>query len=1135
MKRVLLLLLALTAVLGAVYAIFFRTSPEINVLVFSKTESFRHESIPAGKQAIMELGTKHGFSVDTTEDASVFVEDQLKNYNVLIFLNTTGDVLNDAQQLEMNRFIQAGGGYVGIHAAADTEYEWEWYGKLVGAYFNGHPNDPNVREASIDRLNAEHISTEHLPDRWTRTDEWYNFKAIQPDLQVLLNLDETSYEGGTNGDNHPIAWYHDFDGGRAWYTGLGHTIETFTEPDFLTHLWGGIQYAAGPGVPVNFDNASVSPEENRFSKRVLTSNLNEPMELDLLPDGNILFVERRGDLHQYNPATKELLTIATLKVYSTHEDGLLGLAIDPNYAVNHWIYLFYSPPGDEAKQHVSRFVFENGALDMTSEKVLLEIATQREECCHSAGSLEFGPDGLLFISVGDNTNPHASDGFSPSDERAGRSPWDAQKSSANTQDLRGKVLRIKPEADGTYSIPEGNLFDKEGETGRPEIYVMGCRNPYRISIDKRTGYLYWGDVGPDAGDPMDQRGPAGHDEVNQARQAGFFGWPYFVGDNKAYFEYDFEAEKTLSQHDPNAPINNSPNNTGAEQLPPAQSAFIWYPYSESSDFPMVGNGGRNAMAGPVFHVADYPDSEARYPAYYDGKLFAYDWMRGWIMAVTMNEAGDFVRMERFLPSFTFNNPVDLLMSPAGDMYMLEYGSNWFSQNEDARLVHLEYVAGNRTPVARIAASKTMGAAPMEVQFDGKESVDFDGDELRYEWTFSDLGTSTEAQPTFVFDQPGSYQIQLTVTDPEGETSQTRTELLVGNEPPQLAWEFSGNQSFYFEGQPIEYAVQVSDAEDGTLGGGISPAKVRVSIDYLERGWDQTEAAQGHQALADASAASVGAQLMEQSDCQACHQLNEASIGPNYEAIAAKYAGDASARDYLANKIIKGGGGVWGETVMAAHPQLSLNEAEKMAEYILSLDPSAAPASMPLQGTYAFSEHEGKGDAGAYIFTASYTDQGSGEIRPLTAQKVLTLRAPIISAANFAETNSAMKFEITPDMALPGMEIEEAFWLMLGPKGAFVKYDDLDLTGIGSIEVVGTAPSAFMEGGKVEVRIDEPEGPKIGEWEFETTLTPKDQTFTVSLESVKGRHPLYLVFVGEEGKDGMVGAVVTLRFLQTSGS
>src|SRR5690606_20743101 len=192
-----------------------------------------------------------------------------------------------------------------------------------------------------------------------------------------------------------------------------------------------------------------------------------------------------------------------------------------------------------------------------------------------------------------------------------------QKGSANTNDLRGGVLRIHPEPDGTYTIPDGNLFPPGTEKTRPEIYVMGTRNAYRISVDKKTGYLYWGDVGPDANADSVGFGSRGYDEINQARKPGFFGWPYFIGDNQAYNKVDFATGKSGPKFDPEKPVNTSPNNTGLTELPPAQGAFIWYPYDRSRDFPLVGSGGRTAMAGPVFYSDDFKGAARAFPDYYD--------------------------------------------------------------------------------------------------------------------------------------------------------------------------------------------------------------------------------------------------------------------------------------------------------------------------------------------------------------------------------------------------------------------------------------------------------------------------------------------------------------------------------------
>ncbi|SFH25054.1 ThuA domain-containing protein [Pontibacter chinhatensis] len=216
------------------------------ILVFSKTAGFRHESIPAGKAALLQLGQEYNVGVDTTENAAYFTADSLKKYAAVVFLNTTKDVLDETQQEAFKQYIQSGGGFAGVHAASDTEYDWPWYNQLVGAYFTSHPE---VQKAAIDVLDKDHLSTSHLPDRWEHTDEWYNFKSMNPKVHVLANLDERSYKGGENGENHPIAWYHEFDGGRAFYTALGHTKESYSDTLFLRHMWGGIRYAMGESSP----------------------------------------------------------------------------------------------------------------------------------------------------------------------------------------------------------------------------------------------------------------------------------------------------------------------------------------------------------------------------------------------------------------------------------------------------------------------------------------------------------------------------------------------------------------------------------------------------------------------------------------------------------------------------------------------------------------------------------------------------------------------------------------------------------------------------------------------------------------------------------------------------------------------
>ncbi len=218
------------------------TAPKRSVLVFSKTNGYRHESIDAGIAAIKKLGAENNFSVDATEDSTYLSYANLKKYNAIIFLSTTGTVLGKEQETALQDFIHNGGGFVGIHAATDCEYEWPWYVKMIGANFLSHPQQ---QEAKLVITDNTHPSTKYLPATWTRKDEWYNFKNMNPDVKVLIKIDETSYTGGKNGNNHPMAWYHTYDGGKVFYTELGHTIESYSDPLYLQHILGGIQYAMG--------------------------------------------------------------------------------------------------------------------------------------------------------------------------------------------------------------------------------------------------------------------------------------------------------------------------------------------------------------------------------------------------------------------------------------------------------------------------------------------------------------------------------------------------------------------------------------------------------------------------------------------------------------------------------------------------------------------------------------------------------------------------------------------------------------------------------------------------------------------------------------------------------------------------
>jgi type 1 glutamine amidotransferase len=360
------------------------------ILIFSKTKGWNHTSIPAGIAAIQKLGRENNFRVDTTKNANYFNDDSLRHYQAVVWLSTTGNVLNPVQQAAFERYIEAGGGYMGIHAAADTEYDWPWYNKLVGGYFASHPNQSNVRKATVDVLDKNHPSTAHLPDRWERTDEWYNYRSLYSDLHVLANLDENTYEGGINGSNHPIAWYHDFDGGRAYYTGGGHTDESYTEPLFVQHLLGALTWTMSSGKALDYSKAYavITPEENRFVKTVLVNDLNEPMELAIADDGRTFFTERSGNLSVYDAKTNTHQLVHKFDVITKNGHGVQGITLDPNFATNHFLYVYYAPRFEtDPFYNLSRFVVkDDNTLDVASEKILLTVPSIDQPGSHHGGT-----------------------------------------------------------------------------------------------------------------------------------------------------------------------------------------------------------------------------------------------------------------------------------------------------------------------------------------------------------------------------------------------------------------------------------------------------------------------------------------------------------------------------------------------------------------------------------------------------------------------------------------------------------------------------------------------------------------------------------------------------------------------------
>lgn len=803
---------------------------EFSALLFTKTAGFRHANIPTGIAAIEQMGAENGFTVDSTEDAEDFTDENLANYDVVIWFSTTGDVLNDDQQAAFERYIQSGGGYAGVHAASDTEYNWEWYEGLVGAYFQGHPAPQSAELVVEDHV---HPSTSHLGDRWDRFDEWYSFRSNpRDDVHVLLSLDETTYSGGGMGADHPAAWCHVYDGGNAWYTAGGHTDESFAEEDFLEHLLQGFRTAAG--VEQADCNASQSSSNELVT---LDGDTGNPMSLNVLEDGTVFYIERDGRVRHIDSQTQQVSTALNLDVSMGNEDGLLGFVTDPDFDTNNWAYIYYSPATvsqeDGPHNKISRFTYQEASktFDPDSEVEILKVETQRDECCHAGGDMVFDLDGNLMLATGDNTNPFASNGYTPIDERDGRSAWDAQATSGNTNDLRGKIVRITPQDDGTYTIPEGNLFEEGTDLTRPEIYAMGFRNPFRIDIDPHTGNLLVADYGPDAGSANPNRGPAATTEWNIVDEPGNYGWPFCHG-VKCYNDYNFANGASGDPFDPNALVNDSPNNTGLTELPPVIEPEYWGEMGASDNpWPIVGNNGYTGapMAGPAYQFDPLLESDTKFPEYWDGKAIFGDWNDGEAFTFHLNQddtdaprGTQIVGVTPMLAgmlgeSAEFYRVMDASWGPDGSLYVIDWGSGFGGDNANSGVYRIDYVKGNPSPIARASADVTNGAgSTLEVNFSSEGTRHPASVDYTVEWDFGDGSEpSSEEHPTHTYQDMGEYTARMTVTDEDGRFAIATVNIVVGNAAPTVNIVFPEQGGFFHWGDEVEYEVIIDDP-DGTV-------------------------------------------------------------------------------------------------------------------------------------------------------------------------------------------------------------------------------------------------------------------------------------------------------------------------------
>ena len=511
-----------------------------------------------------------------------------------------------------------------------------------------------------------------------------------------------------------------------------------------------------------------------FTRTVLADGLANPVDFEIAADGRIFILDRFGKLWVRLPDGSMVLA-ADIPVYHESEAGLIGIALDPDFATNDLLYLYYSPP-TPSEHRLSRFKMNGNTLDVDSEIIMLQVATDRDGPAHDGGNLEFDGFGNLYIGTGDAAehSPYAAVDESEKNNSA-------EKSSSNTKDLRGKILRITPQPDGSYTIPAGNLFSDPAD-GRPEIYVMGARNPYKFEIDPATNWLFWADIGPDAA-TASELGPAGLDEINLTKAAGNYGWPYFIGANQPYL---VRGQKM----DPAAPINTSKWNDGPQgPLPPAQ------PHWFSKPQPAIA-----LMGGPVYRFDPAVTAAGRLPADFDQHYFYWDFVTSRIWAVRFDDAGNALGETQIAKTATgrFKWLIDIELGPDGRLYTLEYTDAQvpygpvpatgklsrldFTGPASANLALGRVVAVSSTESGTAQAQKENLAASNAV--DGDPATRWSSAFFEPQWIRIDLGDEMTIDRIEIVWDPyawgGSYKVQLSA---DGDTWTTVHQVDGGDNTP----------------------------------------------------------------------------------------------------------------------------------------------------------------------------------------------------------------------------------------------------------------------------------------------------------------------------------------------------------------
>jgi glucose/arabinose dehydrogenase/plastocyanin/type 1 glutamine amidotransferase len=769
------------------------------VLVVTASEGKRAPLARLAERRLVQAARSEGLRPVRVRTPAKLTPRSIRGSAAVVFAAGTGTVLRPKAEKALNRRVRRGGGVVFAGSAVGLQPLSRDFVTLVGAKPKAVEIVQRAQVQFVDRL---HPASARLPRRWHVAESWVTLdKNPAGRVHVLGWVDEKSYAPTKElamGVEHPVSWCRDVGSGRTFTTTLGLARRVWNAKVYRRHLAGAIAYAAGTR-----SGGCGATIWSNWKRTVIDEDITDGTQLDVGPDGRVYYLERAASqLKIYDPVADIVKEAGEIPSVPGLGQGLLGLALDPNFKQTRWFYIYRHVEGLNGR--LSRFTLtEDDRVDLVSEKVLLNVPNSGVD--HNGGGLAMRANGDLFLAIGANDMPHF-DGFYGS-----RNPTplgmplqiDSEATTQNTNSFLGKVLRIHPQPDGTYTIPPGNLFPPGTPLTRPEIYTMGHRNAFHIKVDDLTGDVLEGDVGPDAREDDPARGPMGYDEFNFIRhdQPKNYGWPYCIGPNLPYNDVDsVTGTGSGKPFDCNKLVNRSPNNTGMKEMGPASPPLVWYPYGVGKDFPEMSeawnggtDGGRLAIPGPIYR----PFAGSHMPLFYGGSWFIADWTRNWLKQLILDDKGRVLRVQRFLPGRGTQGPIDMDLGADGSLYVLEWGGQGipFGNPLAAKVVRYRYIprcgtcdptipgaggggggagvqgnviagpAGQTAGFLTTSVTLTKGSSLTFTNLDAfahnVASVDLDPDGQRL-FASSNIGTGTTAVEGTDRLEPGSYKFLCTV-------------------------------------------------------------------------------------------------------------------------------------------------------------------------------------------------------------------------------------------------------------------------------------------------------------------------------------------------------------------------------------